>query len=124
MRDAYRRVTDGLDELLAQHGYRREGGYYRVERANEDTVVLVCHFGLECVLLSHLIGTTPMVLWHGLCAAPSSVTTVYTEERRRGVASFRIASFGDVTHLLAAGREPSFSARFCETYDNLDQRHD
>ena len=124
MKDAYRRVTDGLDELLGEHGYRREGDYYRVERANEDTVVLVCHFGLECVLLSHLIGATPMVLWHGLCAAPSSVTTIYTEERRRGIASFRIASFGDVSHLLAAGREPSFSARFCETYDNFEQRHD
>ena len=95
-----------------------------VERANEDTVVLVCHFGLECVLLSHLLGVSPMVLWHGFCASPSSVTTICTEERRRGVASFRISAFGDVSHLWAADRTPSFAARFCETYDRFDQRHD
>ena len=78
----------------------------------------------HCERLSRLIGTSPMVLWHGLCAAPASVTTVYTEERRRGIASFRINSFGDTGHLYAAGEAPSFSARFCETYDNAEERHD
>ena len=117
-------VYDGLDTLLAQHGYVREQNIYRAERPNNDTVALFCHFGVMCVMLSRLIGTSPMVLWHGLCAAPASVTTVYTEERRRGIASFRIHSFGDTGHLYAAGEAPSFSARFCETYDNAEERHD
>ena len=120
----YRYVTDSLDGLLCRHGYRREGRIYRVERANEETVAFFCHFGLECVLLSHLIGVSPMVLWHGFVAAPTSVTTVYTEERRQGIASFRIASFGDVSHLYAAGEKPAFAARFCETYNTEGQRRD
>ena len=102
----------------------REGDYYRAEKANRDTLVLVCHFGLECVLLSHLMNVSPMVLWHGMCAAPSSLTSIYTEERREGIASFRVSCFGDISHLYAAGEEPSFAARFCETYDNMDERHD
>ncbi len=117
-------VYDGLDALLANHGYIREGSRYRTECANEDTVVLVCHFGLECVLLSHLLNVSPMILWHNACAAPTSVTTLTTEERREGVAIFRMNSFGDVSHLYAGNREPSFSARFCETYYNTRQRHD
>lgn len=117
-------VWRGLDELLARHGYVREGNYYRAEAPNEDTIVFFCHFGLECVLLSHLLGISPMPLWHGMCAAPTSVTTLITEERREGIASFRMNAFGDTAHLYAAGREPSFSARFCETYANADQRHD
>ena len=92
--------------------------------ANTDTLVFFCHFGLECVLLSHLMNVSPMILWHHTAAAPTSVTTVYTEERRKGIASFRVASFGDISHLYIAGQEPSFSARFCETYDNKDERHD
>ena len=124
MRTHYKRVTDGLDALLASHGYEREGGYYKATSPNEDTVVLFCHFGLECVLLSHLIGVSPMTIWHGTCAAPTSVTTIYTEERREGKAYFRMQSFGDISHLYAAGREPSFAARFCERYGNFDQRHD
>ena len=120
----YRRVAAGLDELLERHGYRRNGMIYDAVRPNRDTVALFCHFGLECVLLSHLIGASPMVLWHGTCAAPTSVTTLITEERRQGIASFRMSSFGDVSHLTAAGEEPSFSARFCETWDCREERHD
>lgn len=122
--EAYRWVTDGLDALLADHGYIRQGKLYQAQQPNEDTIVLFCHFGLECVLLSHLLGISPMVLWHGFCAAPTSVTTVVTEERRRGIASFRVSAFGDISHLYAAGQAPSFAARFCETFDNASQRHD
>lgn len=119
----YQNVTQGFDGLLAKHGYAREGNIYRVERANRDTIAFFCHFALECVLLGHLIGASPMVLWHGFCAAPSSVTTVFTEERREGVASFRISRFGDISHLFVKGEEPSFYARYCETFDS-DEQHD
>lgn len=119
----YDRVCAGLDALLARHGYVREGNHYRAERPNHDTLALFCHFGVGCVLLSHLLRVSPMVLWHGLCAAPSSVTTVLTEERRQGTASFRVWSCGDVRHILDAGEQPSFSARFCECFTD-DTRHD
>lgn len=119
----YDRVTAAFDSLLARHGYVREGGLYRAERPNHETVALFCHYGVGCVLLSHLLGVSPMILWHGLCAAPSSVTTVLTEERRQGVASFRVWRYGDVTHLLLQGEEPSFSARFCECWTD-NTRHD
>ena len=122
--EKYREVCAGLDELLEKHGYSRNGLYYKAEAPNEDTIVLFCHFGLECVLLSRLLNVSPMVLWHGSCAAPTSVTTLVTEERRPGVAYFRMGSFGDTSHLYKVGDEPSFSARFCETYYRKDQRHD
>ena len=119
----YSRVTGEFDKLLLKHGYERCGNYYNAVNANEDTIVLFCHFGLECVLLSHLLSISPMVLWQGFCAAPTSVTTIITEEREKGIAYFRVNAFGDTSHLYAAGEEPSFAARFCETYDNFDQRH-
>lgn len=121
--EAYRHVTQELDRLLAEHGYVREKEVYRAERANRDTLVFFCHFGLECVLLSHLMNASPMLLWHHTCAAPTAVTTVVTEERREGTASFRMTAFGDISHLYAGGEEPSFQARFCETFDS-DERHD
>lgn len=118
------RVYSGLDDLLERHGYKREGNIYRAVSPNMDTIVLFCHFGVECVMLGHLLGVSPMVLWHGLCAAPTSVTTLTTEERRKGIAYFRMNSFGDISHLYAAGEKPSFAARFCEMFDNEDERHD
>ncbi len=122
--EEYSKVTAGLDDVLKKHGYEREGEIYRAVHANNDTLVFFCHFGVECVMLSHLLGISPMILWHGFCAAPASVTTLITEERREGDAAFRAASFGDTSHLYAAGLKPSFSARFCETYGNRDERHD
>lgn len=122
--DTVREISEGLDSLLARHGYVREGNCYRAEHPNEDTLVLFCHFGLECVLLGHLLQISPMILWHGTCAAPTSVTTLTTEERREGIAYFRMNAFGDISHLYAAGTSPSFSARFCEMYSNAHQRHD
>lgn len=120
----YTWVTHSLDELLVAHGYVREGNFYHAVHSNMDTIAFFCHFGLECVLLSHLLNISPMVLWHGTCAAPSSVTTLTTEERRKGIASFRMNSFGDISHLYVAGEQPSFSARFCECFENTDERHD
>lgn len=124
MKSYAKMVEDGLDELLARHGYVRDGRTYRAERPNDDTIALFCHFGVGCVIIGHLLGISPMPLWHGFAAAPTSVTTIRTEERREGIASFRISCYGDTTHLYVGDVEPSFSARFCELYTNEDERHD
>lgn len=118
VRAAYDRVNAEFDEVLAAHGYRREGRFYRAERPNSDTLAFFCHFGLSCVLMSHLMNCSPMVLWHGLAMAPTSVTVINSEERRPGIAVFRAAAVGDISHLSAQGLAPSFSARFCEIYGN------
>jgi len=119
----YRYVINNFDALLKKHGYERKDNYYNAVNANEDTLVFFCHFGVECVLLSYLLGISPMLLWHGFCAAPTSVTTVVTEEREKGIAYFRVSAFGDISHLYKENVEPAFAARFCETYDNFSQRH-
>ncbi|RKJ40950.1 histidine phosphatase family protein [Acutalibacter sp. 1XD8-33] len=122
--EQYRWVTTGLDEVLARHGYQREGNFYRAMAPHNDTIVFFCHFGVECVLLSHLLNISPMQLWHGTVALPTSVTTLTTEERRQGVAYFRMSSFGDLSHLYAHGETPAFAGRFCECFGNPDERTD
>ncbi len=119
----YKYVCKMLDLLLEKHGYKREGNLYRVVRENNDTLVFFCHFGIECVLLSRILGISPAVLSHGFVALPSSVTVLTTEERRKGKAYFRCSSFGDLSHLYAGNEPASFSARFCECYSNKDERH-
>lgn len=124
VKQEYEWVIKNFDELLAKHGYVREGHYYKVEESNHDTIVLFCHFGLECVLLSRLMNCSPMVLWHGMCAAPTSVTTLVTEERRKGIASFRMSSFGDISHLYVHDELPAFAARFSEVHEDENGRID
>ena len=122
VKEIYEDVLRHFDALLKKHGYAKNGKTFDVLNGNHDTLCFFCHFGIECVLLSYLINVSPMILWHGFVAAPSSVTIVNTEERQKGIASFRISHFGDTSHLDASGLEPSFSARFCECYSD-DTRH-
>lgn len=118
----YNKVCKGIDELLFKHGYEHIGSSYRVNNSNHDTIVLFCHFAVECVILSHIFSCSPMVLWHNFVALPTSVTTLITEEREKGTAIFRCQQFADISHLYAADEEPSFAARFCECFDD-DTRH-
>lgn len=119
----YDYVTGELDRLLAEHGCVREGRHYRVERSSGETLTFFCHLGATCALLSHLLNSSPYLFAQVFAFAPTSVTEVVTEEREKGIASFRALRLGDISHLALAGEEPSFSARFCERFENEDQRH-
>jgi len=121
--EKYCEVTAALDQILSEHGYNRKGNMYEAGKANHETIAIFCHLGTICVLLSHLLGISPVILWHAVSAPSSSVTTLYTEERIKGQALFRCQSMGDISHLYAGGKEPSFCCRFCEIYDDLDVRH-
>lgn len=112
----YEKICESLDELIEKHGYVHDGKLFKAVNPNHDTIVLFCHFGLECVLLSHIIGISPMILWHNFVALPTSVTTLVTEERKQGAAVFRLQTFGDLSHLYKDSVEPSFAARFCECF--------
>ena len=119
----YDDITGKFDAFLEEHGYRREGMHYRVQRESTETVTFFCHFGVTCALLAHLWNLSPFTLWHSLALAPTSVTEVVTEEREQGTAYFRGLKLGDVSHLSMSGEPVSFAARFCEVYSDRSQRH-
>ncbi len=121
VKERYEWVTSHLDALLAEYGYEYNGRYYNVRKENHDTIVFFCHFGLECVLLSHLLGLPVVPFWHGFSAYPTSVTEVYTQECTQGHANFRVTMFGDVSHLILGGEEPSFMGRHCECFTDLTE---
>ena len=123
MAERYDEAVREFDGLLSRHGYERDGSIYRVRAGNDQVIAFFCHFAISAVLLSHLWNVSPFVPLQFLSAAPTSVTEVATEEREQGIACFRTLRYGDITHLNLGGEPASFSARFCERYENLDERH-
>ncbi|MBE5744445.1 MAG: histidine phosphatase family protein [Clostridiales bacterium] len=121
IKSRYAFVKQELSELLQKHGYRKNGAYYDVLNANKDNIVLTCHFGLESYLLSELLNVPLVAIINHTCAAPSSITTVVTEEREKGKAIFRMLSYGETTHLKMAGEPVSFMARYAEVYGDGDR---
>jgi len=118
----YKKVVSGFESLLAKHGYVRVGKHFKVVNGNHDRIVLFCHYAVGAVLTAHLLGVSPMAFWNNAVALTSSVTTFATEEREKGIAIFRMQSYGDTGHLYAGGELNSFAARYCECFED-DTRH-
>ena len=121
MQKHYENVVNEFDKVLEKNGYKRDGHYYKVVDSNQKTIVFFCHFGMMCVLMSHLFNIPYTILTNFTVCQPSGVTTFVTEEREKGIAEFRMLEFGDVSHLKMEGIKPSFSARFCEIFDSEDR---
>jgi probable phosphoglycerate mutase len=119
----YDYVISEFDKLIAEHGYERDGIIYKAKENNDKTLAFFCHYGITSVLLSHLWNVSPFVPLQFIATAPTSVTEVATEEREKGIAIFRTLRIGDTTHLTMGGELPSFSARFCEKFENTYERH-
>ncbi len=122
VKEVYDWVCRSLDELLEQHGYVRDGRMYRPVRPNQETIGLVCHFGVTSVMLSHLLNIPMPVAMQGLFVAPTSMTMVETEERLEGAVQFRLRYLGATPHLLLAGEPVSASGMFREVFTEPAER--
>lgn len=111
----WRSVSNGIDMILAEHGYVRKNRYYKVEKHNNDTIVIFCHLGVTMAMMAHLLGIAAPVLWHGFFLAPTSVTILNSEEREEGNAYFRCQVMGDTSHLYIGGEPISESGYFAES---------
>lgn len=130
LKPAYDEVCSGLDALLARYGYVRDGALYRTlpimdaDTANpdapcpycDDTIVIFCHLGVTFVMMSHLLGIAPTLLWQNFFVAPTSVTILTTEERIPGEAYFRTQVVGDTLHLHAGNEPISGAGYFAEPF--------
>lgn len=116
---AYRGVCEGLDNLLSSYGYIRHNNYYITDpskKKTEDTIVIFCHLGVTCMMLSHLLNISPVPLLHGFFLATTSITVLGTEERMDNDAVFRVQIMGDTSHLQTGGEPVSQSGYFTEPF--------
>lgn len=116
IKDSYKMVCEGFDNLLEGYGYVREGGIYKVKEHNDDVIVFVCHLGVSFVITSHLLGISAPLLWHGFFMPPTSLIVFDSEERVPGEAYFRCQAFGDTKHLFAGGEPISGSGYFADIF--------
>jgi len=117
--DRFAEVRAGLDGLLAQYGYTRAGGIYRVapDAQRDATLVFFCHLGTTGAAAGHLLNMAPPLLWQGFFLAPSSVTVLNTEEQTPGIAGFRCQVMGDTAHLRGTGEPVSAMGAFGPVFD-------
>lgn len=116
----WKETTDGVDALLASFGYTRKGQVWYCGKNREGTLLLFCHFAISMAVMGYLTHQSPVTLWQKFCMAPSSVTTLVSEERLKGEVVFRCIQLGDMSHLYAGGEPYSTAGLFPEFYDGID----
>ena len=113
----YAQVTEGLDGLLAKHGYMAKGkGLFEVEKHSDETLVFFCHLGVSFAMIGYLTQIAPPALWQGFFVPPTGIMILSSEERMPGKAVFRMQNFGDSRHLRFAGEEISQSGYFAPIF--------
>ena len=103
----YREISEGLDALLSDHGYRRTPeGYYLIEEPNEKHIALFCHCAMQRVMLSHLYNIPYNFLAATLQANYTGITVLWFPSGRQGEITVpEIMSYGDVGHIHMETRE-------------------
>ena len=138
--EKYKEVCKNLDDLLRTYGYIREDNFYRKPdkkevfvtytrspdnaeniagkqmEEKEPVIVIFCHLGAICIMLSHLLNIPFPLLVHGFFLPPTSLTILSTEERWSNEAYFRVQSMGDVHHLLSGGEPVSDAGSFANSF--------
>lgn len=112
--EQYDHVCKQFDDLIATHGFVRNGMLYDIKPGFEDskeTIAFFCHLGLGGCLLSHITGMPLPQWWHTMFLPTSSVTTVFMEKHQPHlpIAIGRIVGLGDTSHLYAGGEPISSS---------------
>ena len=93
-------VWEGLDQILSNNGYEREGNLYKVVSGNKKEMVIVTHFATMAIMLAHLWNASILVTLNMLFMAPSSYTVVASEEICPGQTIFRCLELGSTKHLF------------------------
>ena len=121
LRELYDEVIKEFDKTLEEHGYKKEGTYYRVTKPNKDTIVFVCHLGMMSLLMSRLTHIPYTKIAQYFFVAPTGVTTFVSEEREDGIAQFRCREFGNLDHLRRKNEPYSHFGSFREIYSEEEE---
>lgn len=140
IKENYPIVMAGIDEIVEKYGYKRHGKYYlrmdgrerfiestvrdqkypTVDSLPEDdgepTIVMFCHLGVICLMMSRLLNVPFETMTHSFFLPTTSVTILNTEERWGNEVSFRAQIVGDVSHLLNVGEPISNAGSFARTF--------
>lgn len=105
--ERYSEISEGLDSLLLENGYRRtEEGFYLPEAPNDDHIALFCHVGMLRVMLSRLLNVPFQAFNYTFISNYTGVTVFCFPGKEAGVPFVpRMISYGDVGHMYFDGKD-------------------
>ena len=102
-KEGYRRIAECSDEFTGRLGYRREGGAYKITRANDERVAAFCHQGFGTLWLSHLLDISPHLFLSSFDMTHSGVTILEFANYEDGYTAPKCLCLSDTSHIYQAG---------------------
>ena len=99
----FERIQNASDELLAKHGYDRNGSVYNITNPNNDKIAVFCHAGFGSIWLSHLLGIPPHMAWPNIYMPCTSVATFEFVNHENGLTLPSLRQMADLSHLYIEG---------------------
>ncbi|MBR4865476.1 MAG: histidine phosphatase family protein [Clostridia bacterium] len=103
-----RDIADGIDALLAEQGYTREGEYYRVSaEPTAKNIAMFSHAGASAAAFSHLFNI-PFPAMCGLLHVGFTAITVVEFAEKNGERIYPKLISSDIHHVKSLGDEVFF----------------
>lgn len=102
------RVANGFDQWLSSFGYVREGNYYRVQRKNDETVVMASHGGASSAALARLFSLPFPLMTAIICPDYTAITIVSLEGEEGKLIIPRFELVNDTKHIADINVEKYF----------------
>ncbi len=93
------------DEFFERHGYKREGGLYKIiDGGCHKRVACFCHGGFGSAWMAHLMGYPPAFGWMKFQVRTTSVSKfVFSDYNKSGYAQVQCEYLGDTSHIHYIG---------------------
>jgi len=97
------RIRENSDRFLADLGYERDGGLYRITRPNDDRIALFCHDGFGTLFLSYVLDIPQHLWWSSFRQSFTGLTILKFKNYPSGRTCPKVLCFNDLSHLYAEG---------------------
>lgn len=107
----YGKLVRASDAFLAELGYERQEGVYRILRPNEERVAVFCHAGFSLTWLPHLLAIPPHLFWAAFDITHSGVTILRWENDPSGYTAPKCLMLSDMSHIYKEDLPLSYNNR-------------
>ena len=95
----FNKICDSSDEFLSRHGSERDGGLYKITKANNDKIAVFCHGGLAILWLSHLLNIPVGTMISGIGISHTGVTVIEFANNENGYTAPYCLCLSDISHI-------------------------
>ncbi len=98
-KEEFSKIVDASDNFLSRHGYKREGGVYKITAENNDRIAVFCHGGFAALWLSHLLAIPPHIFMAGIGINHTGVSVVEFSNNEDGYTAPYALCISDISHI-------------------------